>query len=160
MRIPPAKPRPKAREEHHHAVVIVHERHGGVLVERRDHSGMWAGLWQVPTIEGLHPLTPREVASRVLLGSRRALAKRCEFVHKTTHRHIRFHVYTTNSRSDRGEWRSPRDLVGLPMSSAQRRIFALLNENGGDGGHNRQSTKRAQGKPIDRVSLSLRRKPA
>jgi hypothetical protein len=53
------------------------------------------------------------------------LRKHGEFAHATTHRRIRFHVYSAFSRSRAGSWRSVDDLADLPMSNAQRRVLAF-----------------------------------
>jgi A/G-specific adenine glycosylase len=125
--IPAARLRAKRRAVHHHAVIITRAGSDLVLLEQRNGEGMWSGMWQTPTTEGDQPLDDTALAAMLPVGVRE-MRKRGEFVHHTTHRHIRFHVYqaTSSVRSRRGTWRRVDDLDDLPMSNAQRRVLAFL----------------------------------
>jgi A/G-specific adenine glycosylase len=107
---------------HHHAVVV--RRNARVLLEQRPADGMWAGMWQVPTVEVGRELSVREFERRlpVVVSD---LQRRGEFVHHTTHRHVTFHVYTGRSRQRKGVWRGVGEMDDLPMSSAQRRVLEV-----------------------------------
>jgi A/G-specific adenine glycosylase len=122
--IPPAKTAAARIAVHHHAVVI--RRGGRILLEQRPASGLWSKMWQTPTIEARLALKMDQVESAlpVRVMSMRAVDR---FVHNTTHRRITFHVYEARSRARRGVWREPDELADLPMSSAQRRVMAMVD---------------------------------
>jgi A/G-specific adenine glycosylase len=123
--IPVAKRRAKPRTAHHHAVIVTRSRSGLILLEQRNGEGMWSGMWQTPTIENDQALDAAELAAMLPVGVC-DVRKRGEFVHHTTHRHIRFHVYqaTMGERSRNGTWRRLDDVSDLPMSNAQRKVLA------------------------------------
>jgi A/G-specific adenine glycosylase len=122
--LPVPKSPPRRTEVHHHAVVI--ERAGRVLLERRPAEGLWASMWQVPTVEAERRLGPQQVEGR--LGFRLSATARVEaFVYQTTHRRITFHVFSARSRRRLGTWRRPDDLGDLPMSNAMRRVLRVAS---------------------------------
>ncbi len=121
-------PAPKARTTRRELfcdVARVEDARGRLLVERRTGGGMWDGLWQAPTLErdDRHS-SPAEVrAAGVFEGAHQS----GEFTHQTTHRVVRFRVWTGTARAGathpRGEWKSRRAVEGLALSSPQRRIL-------------------------------------
>jgi len=125
-------PRPKIRSVrtrlHAHAVVI--ERRGRILLERRPDRGLWAGLWQVPTIEGEAPPGPEDLraALPIAVATLEPLG-RFEFV--TTHRLVAFEVLRAEprprARAVRGEWLTPEEVVLRGLGSAQRRVLELAS---------------------------------
>ncbi len=122
--IPPPKSR-AARRELLCDAVRVEDSRGRLLVERRGPAGLWAGLWQAPTLErDDRHARPAELRGALTLASVR---RRHEFVHQTTHRIVRFRVWSgsprAGARRERGEWRSPRAVAGLALSTPQRRIL-------------------------------------
>lgn len=126
--IPSPKPAPARPAVHHHAVLVL--RGGKMLLEQRPPAGLWAGMWQAPTIESKRILQAGEIrrALPILVNGLRKLGT---FEHNTTHRQITFHVYAARSRgrrARRGEWRVPDDIDDLPMSNAQRRVLRLLQD--------------------------------
>jgi len=123
--IPPPKKASARPAVHHHAVLIL--RGGKVLLEQRPRAGLWAGMWQAPTIESKRILRAGEIR-RALPIVVNGLRKLGTFEHHTTHRRITFHVYAARTRARRGEWRLPDDADDLPMSSAQRRVLRLLQD--------------------------------
>ena len=122
--IPPPKPTGERTHVHHHAVVIM--RAAKVLLQQRASRGMWAHMWQVPTIEVHRPLRQADVRHALPVPVSN-LIPRGAFDHQTTHRRITFHVYTAASRVRRGVWRRMDDLDDLPMSNAQRRVLASVD---------------------------------
>ena len=92
------------------------------MLERRPSGGMWADMWQVPTVEASRVLPVGAVRSG-LSASVTQLKKVSSFEFGTTHRLITFCVYTARSRQRRGLWRCADDLGDLPMSNAQRRVL-------------------------------------
>ena len=132
-------PRPKARAARssvYCASVRVEDGAGRLLVERRPDSGLWAGMWQAPTLERTdRPPTEAEAGDCVGL----AVARAGTFDHATTHRAVTFDVWTprgpvgTGAASDRDRrWLEADRIAELPLSSPQRRI--LLGDAGGAGG--------------------------
>jgi len=138
--IPEPKQRAKRQSAFHHAVVILREGKGAragcaarVLLEQRPAQGMWAGMWQVPTLESANALTSSALQSSLeSTRSLRVLAvTHCgDFAHATTHRQITFQVFTATTRARRGHWieLGSKTLQRLPMSSAQRRVLQLAEE--------------------------------
>ncbi len=124
--IPPAEARSNRREAHHHAVVVTRGKRRTVLVEQRPEGGMWAGMWQVPTIEGDQKLEADHIAPALPI-TVQSVTPRGSFEHHTTHRAITFHVFAATSRSRKGTWLDAESdaIRRLPMSAAQRRVLAL-----------------------------------
>jgi A/G-specific adenine glycosylase len=125
--IPVARVRGTKTAVHHHAVIITRVRDGAVLLEQRNGDGMWSGMWQVPTIEGNRAMDASAIRQTLRTTVDAALARRGSFMHHTTHRAIRFHVYQTTSRSRTGTWRQPDALGDLPLSNAQRRVLTFID---------------------------------
>lgn len=119
--IPQPKPRSRQRELFASSVLVENDQ-GHLLVERRPDTGLWAGLWQAPTIErdDRHTATAELKAQLGISKPRRA----ADFTHQTTHRLVRFRVYTATATTPaRGEFR-PRDAIAaLALSNPQRRIL-------------------------------------
>ncbi|MCA9286690.1 MAG: A/G-specific adenine glycosylase [Phycisphaerales bacterium] len=129
--LPRPKRTPGRAVVHHHAVPVVHR--GRVLLVQRPATGLWASMWQVPTIEAPRRLPARSVAATLesLLGEPLGPLRRHEsFVHLTTHREVRFEVLRQGAAGERrprlmateGRWCSATELDGVPMSNPQRRI--------------------------------------
>lgn len=129
VRLPRRPPRPVA----HHVLAI--ERRGRYLFLPRADTGLWAGTWQMPTVE--QPLRP-PLTNRLTQWASEHLGLEIEpprrgdrFVHQTTHRTIRFEVWATSVkrggvRRGSGAWRRLDQLDDLPMANPQRRIVDLL----------------------------------
>ncbi len=122
-KIPPANTATPRKTVHYHTLVI--RRGDAVLFEQRPAGGLWARMWQTPTVEAARRLPAREIESRLPFAVT-ALARRAGFDHVTTHRRVRFHVFTAGTRRRRGVWRGPDELADLPMSNAQRKVLATL----------------------------------
>jgi A/G-specific adenine glycosylase len=124
--IPAPKRRSPRPAVHHHAVLI--QRGDQLLLEQRPPAGLWADMWQTPTVECDRVLRTREIR-RSLPVSINGLRKLGVFEHHTTHRRITFHVFAAHIRgrwAGRGEWRRLHELEDLPMSNAQRRVLRHL----------------------------------
>lgn len=122
-----------------------------LLVEQRPDAGLWAGLWQCPTIEqpetaraaGVQPAgttppkqrtnrAPSPAAARARLTAlgldlspARALIA---FEHQTSHRRVLFDARLARARNTpplppTHRWLAPRDLATLAISNAQHRII-------------------------------------
>lgn len=121
-------PAPRVRPERQHlyaASLVATDRAGRVLLEQRPPSGLFASLWQSPTLERPdRSPTPDELASHA---GCRSLIEVGTIDHATTHRQISTIVYTAASLSRRAG-RTWIDLKLKPrpaMSNLQRRIIAL-----------------------------------
>jgi A/G-specific adenine glycosylase len=132
-------------------VVVVRDAKGRVLLERRPGRGMWAGLWQAPTVErpGAEVAMPiGEVVAALGLRGARVAEGSLRFTHQTTHREMMFEarearvpeakaavgmlkVPLGHSAEER-RWVSVGALKDLGVSNAQKRI--LDHEEGLFGG--------------------------
>jgi A/G-specific adenine glycosylase len=111
--------------------LVLRDHRGRVLLEQRPGEGMWAGLWQVPTLErpiaeddGACEEMVRALCASVGIGKEPARARR--FVHVTTHRDVQFVVYeaTWSGGSGGGRvWAAQDQMASLGMSNAQRRVL-------------------------------------
>ena len=117
-------PKPKAKQSELFAsTVLVRDQAGRLLVERRPDTGLWAGLWQAPTLER----PARHAAAKTLaetLGVE-APKKVHEFTHQTTHRLVRFRVWEAGSAEPRPGrvFRSEDEIAALALSNPQRRVL-------------------------------------
>ncbi len=130
-RYPVLTARKKPQAVRHQVLAIF--KGDSVVVQRRAVTGLWAGMWELPTEEvalldgkGLE----RWAAAR--LGLRVGRVERVgSFLHQTTHRTITFEVFCCRwigGRLSRGGglWRGIGDVDDLPMSNAQRRAVGML----------------------------------
>ncbi|TVS05379.1 MAG: A/G-specific adenine glycosylase [Phycisphaerales bacterium] len=121
----PAPKKAAPKKTIHALAVLAIDAAGSRLVERRGDSGLWAGLWQAPTIESPEPIDPATARP----GGVAPGEPIDEFVHETTHRTIRFIVCAPApgkiKPSTGALWKPPAEIERLGLSSAQRRI--LLN---------------------------------
>jgi A/G-specific adenine glycosylase len=115
--------------------IIGVERRGKRVWQRRGEGGLWAGMWQQPTIEqgdgpgagaGSWPELGLKLDEVVEVG---------RFVHQTTHRRIEFVVCRARCMGGRlrrgaGEWREDGAEEDLPLSNPQRRALRMLRERG------------------------------
>jgi A/G-specific adenine glycosylase len=120
--IPPPKQRAAVEERHHHCIVV--HRTTGVLLVQRPYNGLWAGLWQPPTVESLAPLDDDDVHAQLTCNVT-STARKGSFIHQTTHRRITCHVFTARTRQRGGRWVTWHDLPAVPMSSAHRAVLSM-----------------------------------
>ncbi len=117
------RPRRRARQRTvHHASIII-ERADRILVEQRADDGMWAGMWQAPTIESDRPVSLRRI--RHEMPALTSLERITSFRHITTHRRIMFTVYR-GSGNVPGRYVTPSQWRRLPLSNAQHRVLSLV----------------------------------
>jgi A/G-specific adenine glycosylase len=137
----PAKKARAARTRVVHACVVLREGRGGVVLVRRPAKGLWAGLWQVPTVEsGVSEAAPSVARVRRVLGlpAGCTLRQAERFTFATTHREVEFVVYATSGRVGPGLLKKLGGKVHDPamvlaedtpaLSSPQRRILRALLE--------------------------------
>jgi A/G-specific adenine glycosylase len=133
--IPPPKPGAKVRRMWC-ASVRVRDARGRVLIEQRPGEGLWAGLWQAPTVESMKPLT-RAGAARALGLAASALREAERFEFRATHRRMEFIVFDATEagasaladregaggKSAGREWAGRAELRARGLSVPQRRIL-------------------------------------
>ena len=144
--LPVKTPKKKPLEVTHSIFAL--ERRGRFLFERRPDDGLWAGMWQMPTLEGeatdgpggrprgrvASRLTPQTLVDHAADRYRLSIGtpqQRGSFTHATTHRMIRFDLYhapVTAGRlpARRATWRRLTDLADLPLANPQRIAVDLL----------------------------------
>ena len=123
----------KARKPIYCLCAVITAPGGQVLIEQRAPEGLWASMWQTPTIESGEDVFPFDALSRSL-GLRSAQVLRLRksplqtFRHLTTHREVIFriatlHLKSTSPRAGR-VWVNCADLGGYALSTPQRRIIS------------------------------------
>jgi A/G-specific adenine glycosylase len=122
LEIPIAKKRTIKQQRYHYSVVMCHKDE--LAFEKRSDSGLWAGMWQVPTIESSKKLTRANIAKQLQLPD--GIQKLGKFEHVLTHRVISFTVFSCNTdRESRFSWLNHGDIEDLPLASAQRKVLAV-----------------------------------
>jgi A/G-specific adenine glycosylase len=112
------------------SVVVVERADGCVLLEQRGAGGMWAGLWQPPSVERMDRFATRdEVAAHAGLGCEVQLSRATRLVHQTTHREVVFSVRRArvDSSADGGRerrWVSREALDGFGLASPHARMLS------------------------------------
>lgn len=106
--------------------VIIEDTRGRVLLQQRPDRGLWASMWQAPTIErdDRHASRAELINAFALRSARRVGA----FDHATTSRLVRFQVWIAAPRPSvhrSGRWLLRRDLLKIPLSNPQRRILSM-----------------------------------
>jgi A/G-specific adenine glycosylase len=128
-------PQPKERARRsaiYCASVVVTDPDGRVLLEKRPSTGMWADMWQAPTLErDDRPPSPAQI--KALLGTdldpSAPPAHVGTFQHQTTHRDVHFSVYTARlnaeTPADGRTTKAPRTIAAMALSNAQRKVISL-----------------------------------
>lgn len=124
-RIPAPKP-PQPRRVLHCASVVVRDRRGRVLVEQRPGHGLWARMWQAPTVERLGSAPTKRDAAAIVGAA--ALRRDSAFSIQTSHRDVRFVVFSTPPAKStpvpsNRRWVTRAQLTALALSNPQRRIL-------------------------------------
>ncbi len=111
---------------------VVRDARGRVLMQRRDPDGMWASMWQVPTLERAGPGWSSAEAGRRLAAAFKIEPARVvgRFVHSTSHRVVRVRVWTAAAGGPGAgvpgfAWKSPADRLGI--SNLQRKVLELAS---------------------------------
>ena len=122
--IPRPKRPPPRRAIHHHAIAIPGPRRGTILARQRPATGLWAGLWELPTIESPIALALEEIASQ--LGVAADAVRPCGgFMHKTTHRDVAFEVFAVARDRSAEARRSEIAHGATPCDEAAARLLAM-----------------------------------
>lgn len=133
--IPEPKPRTTRAITHHSVAIVRRTSANGAteyLLEQRPATGLWAGLWQPPTLERETALenSVSRLLKRLRIGVETGGVERAhrDSVFHTTHREVRFRAWTVaasavKSKSDR-RWVASDKLDTLAISNAHRRLLA------------------------------------
>lgn len=116
-------PRPKRRPVRQivHLHTILFRRGDRVLLRQRPHRGIWAGLWELPSVESADSLESAaiETALGFKVGGLRPLET---FKRLLTHREVRFHVFEASTRVRRGHWCDQAEAAKLAMAKPMRSL--------------------------------------
>jgi A/G-specific adenine glycosylase len=124
----PAPKTPTKRKPLYCASVLIEDGKGRVLVERRPATGMWASMYQAPTLESPEPISRERIEEWIGLAGLELVE---EFDHGTTHRDVRFAVWRTCEGSGNVSPAYPSrrfakraEIAKLGLSNPQRKILA------------------------------------
>ncbi|MEQ9460192.1 MAG: A/G-specific adenine glycosylase [Phycisphaeraceae bacterium] len=131
---PITTPKRDPRAVEHHVVAM--ERKGKFLFRQRPSAGLWAEMWELPTLEreSVKAATLVDWAASsfglVLSQPKKSQA----FEHRTTHRLITFTLWRAEVSSGRlkagsGLWRKPSDVDDLPLANPQVRVVGLIDDS-------------------------------
>lgn len=129
-RLPVTVPRRPPKAVTHRIVAVRKQDH--LLFEQRGNSGLWAGMWQLPTAENVEAAELRRWMRRHLGMEVEQLNRLTSFGHQTTHRSICFELWNAahkqgSLRAGAGRWCRPSAVEELPMANPQRRALALVS---------------------------------
>lgn len=120
--VPIPKKTAARKRVYHYSVVI--QNGNEIAFEQRGEQGLWAGMWQVPTIESSKKLTKKQIAQQLNVDL--DLQQEGEFEHILTHRIISFTVFSCQgNRESRFSWLGSDSLDELPLATAQRKVLAV-----------------------------------
>lgn len=136
--IPAPKARAKRSRVYHDTVVVWRQTARGVevLLEQRPATGLWAGMWQPPTVESREP-SNRTATSLLddlgIDGAKSAHNGPHRSVFHATHREVRFRVWVAQfsaelSVSGGQRWVRLQDLGAFGISNAHTQLLRLVSE--------------------------------
>lgn len=133
--IPAPKPRVARRELVLIAARLRRGSDGAVLLEQRPRVGLWAGLWQPPSIESAdgRGIAPQVAGEMLGLPATVALQALGEVPFQTTHRAVTFVVFAATVKGrgaalarDGRRWVVAEDVGELALSNAARRVLDFV----------------------------------
>jgi len=117
----PTKQKPRKRL-HHHAVVMTCK--GEYAFEQRSDTGIWASMWQVPTVECKNKMEIAQIAKELQIHDSIKLIG--SFTHILTHRIVEFRVFACEiDRDKRFQWHAMDSIDRIPLASAQRKVLEV-----------------------------------
>jgi A/G-specific adenine glycosylase len=138
-------PAPRARPERRalHLAVAAVRRGDAVLLVRREGTGLFGGLWELPSVE-CAPGTEVE-ALRIRWPEIDAPPRRLGAVLRTlTHRDLTLELFAVEGLGsvDGARWATEQEAATLGMSSAMQAVLRrVLGEAGGEGGRSWKSSR-------------------
>jgi len=120
-------PKPKAKQKPMYCSAVIAAENGSILLEQRPSSGMWANMYQVPTIErDDRQSTPEEITTHLGVGVD-SIEPTGSFTHITTHRIVEFAIYRAKGviRAHHQHYRTLETLDEIALSNAQRKVLAM-----------------------------------
>ena len=131
-RIP--EPRQAGPRKRIHLHVVLIGREGRVLLCRRPGRGLWAGMWEPPTVESDVILEPGQLIERLDAEVEMVHPVEETFEHRTTHRDVVFHVHQADvgEPGSKGEylWHPLDALDEIGLSNPHLRLINRLREPG------------------------------
>lgn len=128
--IPAPKTRAKRSRVYHDTVVVWRETARGVevLLEQRPTTGLWAGMWQPPTVESTTRArrTLQSLLAELGLPSTTSRAKPRQWVFQTTHREVCFRIWSMASEysvDSNRKWFVGTAFERIGLSNAHRSIL-------------------------------------
>ena len=125
------RPQAKAKQKKLYCATIISTQSTGttqsILLEQRPATGMWAKMYQAPTIEcDDHPPDSQAITTHLGVGADR-IEPAGKFTHITTHRIVEFRIYRVNTLEPgpNQAYRTIHTLDQVAISNAQRKGFAL-----------------------------------
>ncbi|MDG1977827.1 MAG: A/G-specific adenine glycosylase [Phycisphaerales bacterium] len=115
--VPRPKQPPRRELVHLHSVLL--RRGDRILLRRRPSKGIWAGLWELPSVQSASRLEPGAVAAGLdfrVDGLRHVES----FRRLLTHREVHFHVHEGRTRVRQGAWCDREAASALGMSRPMR----------------------------------------
>lgn len=122
--IPLPKRPPSRRAIHHQAIAIPGTSTGTLLLRQRPAKGLWAGLWELPTIESPNALSREEIAGRLDVPAE-AVRECGSFLQKTTHRDVFFHVLAVSRDRAKAARGSAAARGATACNETERRLLAM-----------------------------------
>ena len=122
-------PRPKkqaAKTPLYCAAILVKDARDRTLIEQRPGTGLWARMFQAPTLERPDaPWTPADIAAALNI---EPPSPADTFRHQTTHRDVEFRVFQATKAAslrpgDGRRFATRREIESLALSNPQRRIL-------------------------------------
>jgi A/G-specific adenine glycosylase len=132
-------PRPKAAarvKKLYAAVLLITDRQGRLLFERRGDQGLWAGLNQPPTLESPEPPSDEALQTFARVKGGTLPLHACgTFEHALTHRRLSVTVYRCAAAPCRGkhrtgQWHARETAATLGLSSMHRRALEIEPSGG------------------------------
>ena len=138
----PKPKKPPIQKNIYAASIIIRNNRANWLMVKRPRRGLWASMWQVPTLERekkshinrttIEQFIQNEIgyhiANNVSNKNTPTLTKINAFIHQTSHRRINFTVWELKQFQGRkkvGRWLNQKELQSHPISNAQRKILQI-----------------------------------
>lgn len=129
--LPERSTRSQPQSVRHHVLAI--SRSGRWVLRQRPKNGLWAGMWELPSVE--NQMKPTALSLKQWIHDNLGLtvttpARLCTFKHRLTHRLVEFVLWVAVADAGRlrpsiGQWCTPTQISKVPLANPQRRAVAL-----------------------------------